>query len=171
MRWPVLLLFLAVAALQLHAQEGLIPLDSAAITALAPLRDRIDYAARMRFKTPWGTSVLATSRLLPSGLGYDSLTNPGSHLAAPAFELQVRGRATLTGLQVGTGVLGLAGALFGSQYAELACTDTTGCVAPRFQGAVIVGLLGGAVGAVIGALVGSQFPQWRTIYRHPEASQ
>jgi hypothetical protein len=164
-------LLLAAVAPSLAAQDGVIPLDSGAVAALARHRDRIDYAARIRFKTPWGTSVLAATRLLPSGLGYDSLTNPGSHLAAPAFELQAPGRATLTGLQVGAGVLGLAGALFGSQYAELACLDSSACVAPRFQGAVIVGLMGSAVGALMGALVGSQIPQWRTIYRHLESPQ
>jgi hypothetical protein len=157
---------LAAPVSPLQSQGGIIALDSPVVHQLSPLRDRIDYAARLRFKTPWGTSVLADPRLLASGLGYDSLTSPGSHLRAPAFELQVRGRATGRGAVVGAGIAGLLGALLGTQLAGLCMCSRP----PQIETALVVGVLGAAGGAVVGAIVGSQFTSWRTIYRYPDSA-
>jgi hypothetical protein len=150
----------------LRAQGGVIPLDSAAVAALAWLQPRLDEAVSVRFRTPWGASILENPRLVPTGLGYARLASPAAHRRASPFELQTRGPATWAGLQVGAGVLGVVGAIYGWYFSE-SCLNGD-CLAPGLQGAVAWSLLGAAAGAVIGGVVGSLVTRWRTIYRYPK---
>jgi hypothetical protein len=159
---------LAAAAAPLPAQEGVIPLDSNTVAALAALRPRVEGTPRLRFTTPWASSVLVGPRLLPWGLGYDSLAGPAPSLDGTGFMLQVPGRATWTGANVGAVAFGLLGAFVGYHVAGLSCLDAAGCTPPHFEVAVTVGLLAALGGGVVGALVGSQTSQWRTTYRSPD---
>jgi hypothetical protein len=157
---------LAVAVSPIRAQEGVIPLDSAAVAALASLRERIDGADELRLRGPSGLSVLVVPRLVPSGLGYRTLVGPDPRLDGHDFVLQARGRATETGATVGAIVAGLMGVAVGSVFSGLACLDVQNCDPPRFESAATVGVLGAAAGGLIGAVIGSRFRKWRTIYRH-----
>jgi hypothetical protein len=83
------------------AQGGLVPLDSAALAALAPLASRIDSAPVLRLRTLWGNSVLVAPRLVPSGIQYRDLTGEPPRIDGRAFRLQRRGHATGTGAILG----------------------------------------------------------------------
>jgi hypothetical protein len=157
---------LAIAASPIRAQEGVIPLDSAAVASLASLRERIDRADELRLRGPSGVSVLVAPRLVPSGLGYGSLVGPDPRTGGQDFVLQARGRATEAGAMVGVILAGFAGAAVGSMFSGLACLDVQGCSAPQFESAATVGLLSAVAGGFIGAIIGSRFLRWRTIYRH-----
>jgi len=158
---------LAAVARAVLAQDRLIPLDSAAVAALAPLRPRIDRADELRLRGPAGVTVILAPRLVPSGLGYGSRVGPDPVLDGRDFVLQARGPATETGAMIGVILLGFGGALIGSAFSEMACFEVlSGCDAPRLEGALIVGVVGAAAGGLVGAVIGSRFRTWRTIYRH-----
>jgi len=157
---------LAVVALPVVAQEGVLPLDSAVVAALTPLRARIDQAGDLRLRGPLGVSVLVAPRLLPSGLGYGSLVGPDPRLDGREFVLQTRGRAAGTGAMAGAIVLGLAGAVLGSQLPGVGCLDSENCFPARLGAAALAGVMGAVAGGAIGTVIGAFVPQWRTIYRY-----
>lgn len=170
MRPPAFLaaLALTLGAVPAPAQEGVLPLDSATVAALAPLEARIGHVAQLRLRTTAASVVLLAPRLLPSGLAYEALEGSGPRLDGREFLLQTQGRATWTGAAVGAVVVGLGSAVLFSQLAGLACLDAeVNCRAPRLESALVGGLVGGAAGGVVGGLIGALIPRWQTIYRHP----
>jgi len=149
------------------AQGGLVPLDSAALAALAPLASRIDSAPVLRLRTLWGNSVLVAPRLVPSGIQYRDLTGEPPRIDGRAFQLQRRGHATGTGAIVGGLLLGAVGTALGRFLAGFACIDTeVPCDMTPAQPIIAGAVFGTAIGVIAGGVIGSRVARWHTVYQH-----
>jgi hypothetical protein len=170
MRRCLALLALAspLASAPAAAQGGLVPLDSAALAALAPFASRIDSAPELRLYTLWGKSVLVAPRLVPSGIQYQDLTGERPRIDGRAFQLQRRGHATGTGAILGGLLLGALGTGVGVFLTSFACIDAEVPCGPPAQPIIAGAVLGTAVGVIAGGAIGSRVSRWHTVYQHPD---
>jgi len=150
------------------AQGGLVPLDSAALAALAPFASRIDSAPVLRLRTPWGKSVLVAPRLVPSGIQYRDLTGAEPRIDGRAFRLQRRGHATGAGAVIGGLLLGALGTGVGVFLTSFACIDAEVPCGPPAEPIIAGAVFGTLIGVIGGVLIGSRVTRWHTVYQHPD---
>jgi hypothetical protein len=143
-----------------------VPLDSAALAALAPLASRIDSAPVLRLRTLWGNSVLVAPRLVPSGIQYRDLTGEPPRIDGRAFRLQRRGHATGTGAIVGGLLLGALGTGVGAFLTSFSCIDAERPCGPPAQPIIAGAVFGTAIGVIAGGVIGSRVARWHTVYQH-----